>query len=84
MKKFVDIIIPRGGKGLVKKIQSISTIPLIGHLEGLCHSYVDKDANPKKANDIIHNAKLRNTAIVVQQKHYCFMKKLLRNLDVLS
>ena len=63
MNKFIDIIIPRGGKTLVKKVQDLSTIPTIGHLEGICHSYVDKDANPKIALKIIRNAKLRNTAI---------------------
>ena len=63
MNKFIDVIIPRGGKNLVKKVQDISKIPIIGHLEGICHSYVDKDANPKIAKDIIYNAKLRNTAI---------------------
>ena len=63
MNNFIDIIIPRGGKSLVKKVQDLSTVPIIGHLEGICHSYVDKDANPKIADKIIHNAKLRNTAI---------------------
>ncbi len=63
MIDFIDIIIPRGGKSLVKKVQDLSTVPIIGHLEGICHSYVDKDANPKIADKIIHNAKLRNTAI---------------------
>ena len=63
MKKFVDVIIPRGGKNLVKKVQELSTVPTIGHLEGICHSYVDKDANYKIAEKIILNAKLRNTAI---------------------
>ena len=63
MNNFIDIIIPRGGKSLVKKVQDLSTVPTIGHLEGICHSYVDKDANPKIADKIIHNAKLRNTAI---------------------
>ena len=63
MNKFIDIIIPRGGKSLVKKVQDISLIPTIGHLEGVCHSYVDKDANPKIAQRVIYNAKLRNTAI---------------------
>ncbi len=63
MNKFIDVIIPRGGKKLVKKVQNLSKIPTIGHLEGICHSYVDKDANPKTANKIIYNAKLRNTAI---------------------
>ena len=63
MNNFIDVIIPRGGKSLVKKVQDLSTVPIIGHLEGICHSYVDKDANPKIADKIIHNAKLRNTAI---------------------
>ena len=63
MNDFIDVIIPRGGKNLVKKVQDLSTVPTIGHLEGICHSYVDKDANPKIADKIIHNAKLRNTAI---------------------
>jgi len=63
MSKFIDIIIPRGGKNLVKKVQDLSKIPTIGHLEGVCHSYVDKDANPEIAKKVIYNAKLRNTAI---------------------
>ncbi len=63
MERYVDIIIPRGGKSLVKKVQDFSKIPSIGHLEGVCHSYVDKDANHKIANDVIYNAKLRNTSI---------------------
>ena len=63
MINFIDVIIPRGGKNLVKKVQSISKIPIIGHLEGVCHSYVDKDADPRIAIKIIINAKLRNTAI---------------------
>ena len=63
MFNFIDVIIPRGGKNLVKKVLSISKIPIIGHLEGVCHSYVDKDADPKIATKVIINAKLRNTAI---------------------
>ena len=63
MNKFIDVIIPRGGKSLVKKVQNLSTVPTIGHLEGVCHSYVDKDANPIIAKKIIYNAKLRNTSI---------------------
>ena len=63
MSKFIDVIIPRGGKGLVKKVQDLSSVPTIGHLEGVCHSYVDKNANPRIANKIVQNAKMRNTAI---------------------
>ena len=63
MNKYIDVIIPRGGKNLVKKVQDFSRIPVIGHLEGLCHTYVDSNADLKLANKVILNAKLRNTAI---------------------
>ena len=63
MSKYVDVIIPRGGKQLVKKVQTLSNLPIIGHLEGICHTFVDKDANLKIARKIVYNAKLRNTAI---------------------
>ncbi|WP_415308217.1 glutamate-5-semialdehyde dehydrogenase [Candidatus Pelagibacter sp. Uisw_099_02] len=63
MKNYIDVIIPRGGKNLVKKVQKFSSVPIIGHLEGLCHTFVDKDAELKMAIEIIHNAKLRNTSI---------------------
>ena len=63
MKKYIDVIIPRGGKNLVKRVQDFSTVPIIGHLEGICHTFVDKDAELNMASSIIYNAKLRNTAI---------------------
>ena len=63
MDKFIDVIIPRGGKNLVKRVQDFSKVPIIGHLEGLCHTYIDKDAELKMATNIIYNAKLRNTSI---------------------
>ena len=63
MKKYIDVIIPRGGKNLVKRVQKFSRVPIIGHLEGLCHTYVDKDAELKIAINIVFNAKLRNTSI---------------------
>ena len=63
MKDYIDVIIPRGGKSLVKRVQEFSTVPIIGHLEGLCHTYVDKDADLKMTTNIIYNAKLRNTSI---------------------
>ena len=63
MRKFIDVIIPRGGKSLVKKVKDLSKIPIIGHLEGVCHTYIDKDANPIIAKKVVYNAKLRNTAI---------------------
>ena len=63
MKIYIDVIIPRGGKNLVKRVQDFSKVPIIGHLEGLCHTYVDKDAQLKTAINVIYNAKLRNTSI---------------------
>ncbi len=78
MSKFIDIIIPRGGKNLVKKVNDLSKIPIIGHLEGVCHSYVDKDANPKIAKKVIYNAKLRNTAICGATETILFHEKIIK------
>ena len=63
MNDYIDVIVPRGGKGLVKKVQSFSKVPVIGHLEGICHIYVDKNSNLKEAIKIIINAKMRRTSI---------------------
>ncbi|MDC1310947.1 glutamate-5-semialdehyde dehydrogenase [Burkholderiales bacterium] len=57
LKEHVDVIIPRGGKGLVERISKEATIPVIKHLDGVCHVYVDKDADLQKALDISDNAK---------------------------
>ena len=77
MKSYIDLIIPRGGKSLVKKVQEYSNIPIIGHLEGICHTYIDKDANLKMATKIVYNAKLRNTAICGATETILFHKKTL-------
>ena len=63
MNKYIDVIVPRGGKGLVAKVQKLSNVHVIGHLEGLCHILVDKSANLKMAKKIILNAKMRRTSI---------------------
>ena len=78
MINYIDVIIPRGGKSLVKKIQGISKIPVIGHLEGVCHTYIDKDANLSMARKIILNAKLRNTAICGATETMLIHKKILK------
>ncbi|MEM1106813.1 MAG: glutamate-5-semialdehyde dehydrogenase [Pseudomonadota bacterium] len=59
----VDVVVPRGGKGLVQRVQDEARIPVIGHLEGLCHIYVHADADPAKARDVIFNAKMRRPGI---------------------
>ena len=63
MSKYIDVVVPRGGKGLVAKVQKFSNVHVIGHLEGLCHIYIDKSANLKMAEKIIINAKMRRTSI---------------------
>ena len=63
MENYVDIIIPRGGKNLVKKVRKKSKIPTIGHLEGICHVYVDRNANLDMAIKVVRNAKMRNFSI---------------------
>ena len=82
MGKFIDIIIPRGGKSLVKKIQRSSKIPTIGHLEGICHSYIDKEANPSLAKRVINNAKLRNTAICGATETILLHEKILKKFGI--
>ena len=63
MKGYIDLIVPRGGKSLVKKVDELSTVPYIGHLEGICHTYIDKKAQLKMAIKVLENAKMRNTSI---------------------
>lgn len=59
----IDVIVPRGGKGLVARVRSQARVPVIGHLEGLCHTYVHKSADPLKAISITLNAKMRRTGV---------------------
>ena len=63
MSAYIDVIVPRGGKGLVAKVQKFSNVHVIGHLEGLCHIFVDKTANLNVAKKLIINAKMRRTSI---------------------
>ena len=63
MSAYIDVIVPRGGKGLVAKVQKYSNVHVIGHLEGLCHIFIDKSSNIEMAKKIIINAKMRRTSI---------------------
>ncbi len=78
MQNFIDVIIPRGGKNLVRKVQNLSKVPIIGHLEGICHTYIDKDADLKMAIKIVHNAKLRNTSICGATETVLIHKKIIK------
>jgi len=79
MKKYIDVIIPRGGKNLVKRVQEFSKVPIIGHLEGICHTFVDKDAELNMAAKVIYNAKLRNTSICGATETILLHKKIVKN-----
>ena len=59
----IDVIVPRGGKNLVARVQAEARIPVFSHLEGVCHVYVDKAANPEMAKEIVLNAKMRRTGV---------------------
>tara|TARA_B100001996_G_scaffold360841_1_gene327131 strand:- start:96 stop:1343 length:1248 start_codon:yes stop_codon:yes gene_type:complete len=87
MSNYIDVIIPRGGKNLVKKVQKLSSMPVIGHLEGICHTYIDKNANINMAKKIVVNAKLRNTSIcgatetlLIHKKNSKFINDILNEL----
>jgi len=63
MRDDIDVIVPRGGRNLIARVQQEARVPVIGHLEGVCHVYVDRAANLKMAQDIVLNAKMRRTGI---------------------
>lgn len=63
MTEFVDVIVPRGGKGLVGLVQREARVPVFAHLEGIVHIYIDKSADPQKTMDVVMNAKTRRTGI---------------------
>ena len=59
----IDLIVPRGGKSLVSRVQSDARVPVFSHLEGICHVFVDRDAELDMANSIVLNAKMRRTGV---------------------
>jgi len=63
MTEYIDVIVPRGGKSLIQRVQTDARVPVIGHLEGNCHVFVDRDADVNMAIEIVRNAKLRRTGI---------------------
>ena len=82
MSKYVDVIVPRGGKSLVAKVQKYSNIHVIGHLEGLCHIYLDKDSNLNNAIKVILNAKMRRTSICGALETLLINEKILKTKGV--
>ncbi len=63
MDDCIDLIIPRGGRGLIERVAAESRIPVLKHLDGLCHTYVHGKADPEKAREIVLNAKMRRTGV---------------------
>ncbi|MBK6598475.1 MAG: glutamate-5-semialdehyde dehydrogenase [Proteobacteria bacterium] len=63
MSGYIDVVVPRGGKSLVARVLQEARVPVIGHLEGICHVYVDRDADLAMARAIVLNAKMRRTGI---------------------
>ena len=82
MSNYIDVIVPRGGKGLVAKVQKYSNIHVIGHLEGLCHIYLDKESNLQNAIKVILNAKMRRTSICGALETLLINEKILKNKGV--
>jgi len=79
MKSYIDVIIPRGGKGLVKKVLKKSSVPTIGHYEGLCHVYVDQEADLNMAIKVVKNSKMRNVSICGAAETLLIDKKCLKS-----
>ena len=63
MRDYIDVLVPRGGKSLVARVRAEARVPVIGHLEGNCHVYVDRDADPDMARAVVLNSKLRRTGV---------------------
>ncbi len=63
MAEWVDVVVPRGGKNLIKRVQEEARVPVIGHLEGICHVYLHSSADADMARDVVLNAKMRRTGI---------------------
>ena len=89
MKNYVDVIIPRGGKNLVRKVLKKSSVSIIGHYEGLCHVYINEDANLNMAIRVVKNSKMRNVSICGAAETLLIDKKCLKThckpiLDELS
>ncbi len=63
MAEWLDVVVPRGGKNLIRRVQEEARVPVIGHLEGICHVYLHEAADPDVARDVVLNAKMRRTGI---------------------
>ncbi len=80
MDEHIDVVVPRGGKSLIKSISKISKIPVLKHLDGICHTYVDNIPDIKMVHDVVLNAKMRRTGICGATETLLINKKI--KLDI--
>ncbi len=80
MNKYINLIIPRGGKSLIARVQLDSKIAVLSHLDGLCHTYIDEDANKEMSLDIVLNAKMRRTGICGATETLLCHKKVINSI----
>ena len=80
MDKYVDVLVPRGGRSLIETIRKNSTIPVFSHLDGICHTYIDKFAKKSTAIDVTYNAKMRRTSICGATETILCHKKVAANI----
>jgi len=78
MKNYIDVIIPRGGKSLVKKVIKKSSVSIIGHYEGICHVYIDREADLNTSIEVVKNSKMRNVSICGAAETLLIDKKCLK------
>jgi len=78
MKNYIDLVIPRGGRALIKKVMKKSSVAIIGHYEGLCHVYVDREADLNIAIKVVKNSKMRNVSICGAAETLLIDKKCLK------
>lgn len=79
LSEYIDIIVPRGGKSLIERVQNDSRVPVMAHLDGICHVYVDADADIKKAVEITVNAKMRRTGVCGSAETLLIDKKVVKS-----
>ena len=83
MDEHIDVVVPRGGKSLIKAISKISKIPVLKHLDGICHTYIDDNSNALMAKKVVFNAKMRRTGICGATETLLVSKKV-ANTNVLE
>jgi glutamate-5-semialdehyde dehydrogenase len=79
LEGLIDLVIPRGGEGLIRTVTENSRIPVLKHYKGVCHVFVDRDADLKMAEEICFNAKVQRPGTATPWRRCCWMKRLPRS-----